>query len=559
MAFNNSAGRNNPMAPPSAGAPNVSRNDPGLQRFQPQQKSRRRFIVPLLSIVFILLFIFAGIRAGVTFSGTDDQLRVLISNQQSGVVDLRQSTPISPQLRGANVFPLNNSQDVDGSYSADIMNYTTKMASDIQTMKLGLLRFPGGNVGESNIVSYTQLDQFAKMLNDTQTEGMVQVHLGGPTARGNPQGLTADVATRAALAGSWVDFMNNSKSNVRTADMKDFHPVKYWSVGDEPDKQINPVTKKPYLVNEYVDAFIQFSTAMHKSDPNILVFGPEISNFQGIGIGPSDANGQKWIDTFLKGVASYEASHQADIKSISPSGLLLNGVSFHYYPLQGQPTNPAQLMSDPESWNYLIPQLHDTIRQIMGHDLPVSISEINTNATGKAPTQGQSALWWADTLGEMMNQGISYASFFGASGVQSGISLFSADGLHDTAMERVMETFANLQGNLIPMGIQRDPISVYATEDTGHQVVGLLFVNKTNTPQSAQINPVNNFLGLSPWHSVNISVGANSVIVLTLYRDGRAPVANYFQVSAQNDNQVTSVNQAVCGTKADILNSNIPC
>ncbi|HTK07794.1 MAG TPA: glycoside hydrolase family 44 protein [Ktedonobacteraceae bacterium] len=565
MAFNNSAGRNNAMAPmppqsapPRAGDPGTSWEEMGSQRFQP--KGRRRYILPLLSTILILMLVFAGVRLGVTLSGTNDQIQVLVGDQQSAIVDLRQSMPISPQLRGANVFPQDNSQDVDGSYSADIMKYTTKMATDMQTMKLGLLRFPGGSVGETNIVSYDQLDQFAKMLNDTHAEGMVQAHLGGPTAHGNPHNLTDDVATRASLAGSWVAFMNNSKSDVRPANLKDFHPVKYWSVGDEPDKQINPLTKKPYLVSEYVDAFIQFSIAMHKSDPNIMVFGPEISNFQGIGVGPSDANGQKWMESFLKGVAAYESAHQADIKSISTSGHLLDGVSFHYYPLQGQANvNPSQLMSDPDSWAYTIPQLHDTIKQIMGHDLPISVSEVNTNASGKAPTQGEAALWWADTLGELMNENVGYVSFFGASGVEAGIPLFSADGLHDTAMERVMETFANLQSNLVPMGIQRDPISVYATQNSTHQIVSLLFVNKSNTPQSAQINPVNNFLGLSPWHSVNISVGANSVIVLTLYRDGRAPIANYFQVSAQNDNQVNSVNQAICGKKADVLDTNVPC
>jgi hypothetical protein len=559
MAFNNSAGRNNamtPMPPQSApqrpGEPAISWEEMGSQRFQP--KGQRRHILTLLSVLLLVMLIFAGIRLGVEFSGTNDELQVRVGNQQMTTVDLRQSIPISPQMRGANVFPQVNSQDVDQAYTAGIMTYTPKMASDMQKMKLGLLRFPGGNVGETNIISYQQLNQFAGMLNQTGAEGMVQVHLGGPTAQGNPHGLTDDPATRAALAGAWVDFMNNNTSKAnRTPDMKNFHKVKYWIVGDEPDKQINPLTKQKYTAGDFASVFIAFSLAMHKSDPTIQVFGPELSQFNGIGAGPRDAAGNLWMETFLKTVADYEAKNQEPFH-------LLDGVSFHYYPLQTNTVIPSQLMVDPATWEYLIPQLHDAVKQIMGRDLAVSVSEIGTNTAGiTRPSQGQSALWWADTMGELMNERVDNVAFFSASGVDTSYPLFTNDGLHDTAMERVMETFAQLQSNLVPLSIERNPISVYATQDTNHQNVSLLFVNKSNMPQSAEIDPVNDFLGLSPWHSVSISVGANSVIVLTLHRDGHAAEAVYFQISAQNDNTVNSVITVTCGTKADVLDTSIPC
>jgi hypothetical protein len=158
-----------------------------------------------------------------------------------------------------------------------------------------------------------------------------------------------------------------------------------------------------------------------------------------------------------------------------------------------------------------------------------------------------------------MNERVNNVAFFAASDLEVGYPLFTGGGLHDTAMERVMETFAQLQSNLVPLSIQHNPISVYATQDSNHQNVSLLFVNKSSMPQSAEVNPVNDFLGLSPWHSVSISVGANSVIVLTLHRDGHAAEATYFSVSAQHDNTVNAVNTTTCGTKTDVLDTTIPC
>jgi hypothetical protein len=515
-----------------------------------------------------LTFIFAGIRLGVVFSGTNDELEVRVGDQQNAIVDLRQSIPVSPQIRGTNVFPLANTQDVDGKYGAAIMQFTPKMIADMQAggqngMDLGLLRYPGGDVGEKTIISFQQLDQFSKMLNDTHAEGMLQAHIGGPTANGNPHNLGNDVASRAALAGQWVDFMNNPKSNSRTPALKNFHPVKYWSVGNEPDKQINPVTKKVYTVAEYVDVFVQFSKIMHQNNPGIKIFGPELSSFNGVGMGPDDATGNHWMEAFLKGVSDYEKANPALLASIGIKHLL-DGVSFHYYPIQSPTIVPSQLMTTPGALEYLIPQLRETIKQTMGYDLPISISEVNAvnSLQTSVPTHGQAALWWADTLGELLNQRVEFVSFFSASGVNAPYPLFDGTGLHDTPMERVMEVFAHLQDNLVPLSIQRNPISVYATQDDSHQTVSLLFVNKSSLPQTAQVNPANNFLGLSPWHSVTISVGGNSVIVLTLHRDGGTTEANYFQAPTTNDNTVGAVNYTACSDtqkKADALDPNIPC
>src|SRR5436305_14704805 len=89
-------------------------------------------------------------------------------------------------------------------------------------------------------------------------------------------------------------------------------------------------------------------------------------------------------------------------------------------------------------------------------------------------------------------------------------------------MERVMELFGHLQHNLVPLAVQREPVSVYATQDVAHQTVSLLFVNKSAMSQLAQINPVTQLATISPWHDLSVNLAGSSIIVVTLHRGGES-------------------------------------
>src|SRR5260370_17382100 len=104
---------------------------------------------------------------------------------------------------------------------------------------------------------------------------MTQAQQTGITGRHNS--LTA----RADLAGTWVDYMNNLHSHQRTGTYAHapFHPIKFWTVGNEPDQLLNPDTGKPFTVAAYTQAFIHFSLVMHQFDPTIHVFAPELPHF----------------------------------------------------------------------------------------------------------------------------------------------------------------------------------------------------------------------------------------------------------------------------------------
>ncbi len=563
MAFNNSADRGGANGSLAQMQHNESLGWKDLAPTRvPPNRGRRRNILTLLSVVFLVALIFAALRLGAIASGSDDTLQLHIGSQQGAIIDLRQvsGTPISPYLMGTNIFPLAKSDSID-KVSSGFMDDTTFMNTSLRDMHVKLLRYPGGNWGDQHVLSFAQLDDFSRILNETGSDGMLQAHITGPIG-GFPQGMD-NVATGANYAGGIVDYMNNKHSTQRTSPNAPYHPVKLWTVGNEPDLTINPATGKIFTVQQYTQLFIQYSIKMHQNDPTIKVFGPEISQFYGVGAGPFDAQGYPWMDTFLQVIGKYEMAHP------ELPFRILDGVSFHRYQFNNSNQEPAMLMSSTDEWDYLLPPLRTLIKQDLGLTQPntgldvppVAVTEINTSPSQYAPpSTGEAAIWWADTLGTLMNQQVAYVGFFSAEGVPNPYPLFTENGTKLTAMGSVMQMFTHLQKNLLPLSIQREPVSVYATEDDAHQTLSLMFVNKSYDPQIAQIRPSTQFASFSSWPSQDVQIAGNSVVVLTLHKGQSSTSDAYnFVAPTKIDPQVKPINYTVCGHSTDPLSPYIPC
>ncbi len=520
---------------------------------------RRRALV-IASLILLIALIFTSVRVASVASATNEQLSLTIGGQQSAVLDLRQSLPISPYLYGVNVFPKAGSNSIDG-LSTGFMNYGPEVVNGLQSAGVNLLRFPGGSWGENvalqnHILSYDQLYDFSTLLYQSGAQGMIQARLSSPIDKFNPHPTLTE---RADLAGDWVDFMNNPHSQWRKGKYAtaQIHPVALWSVGNEPDRLTDPDTGQPFTVAGYVKDFIAYSTIMHENNPTIKVFGPEISQFYGVGIGPRDqgGTGTLWMEGFLQGVAAYEKTHP------NLGFNLLDGVSFHTYPILDAQTSPYLLMSSSQEWDYLLPQLRQTVRQIMGRDLPIAVTEINsTPSIGQLPTRGQAALWWADTLGTLMNQQTEYVAYFSAQGVEHPYPLFTGQqDPQQTSMYRVFQIFSHLQHNLLPIQIQRDPIDAFATIDDARQTISVLFVNKSSVNQTANISPLNQLFGFSPWHAQQVNIAGDSIVLITLHRSSGAAQAYSFIVPATDSALIAPLKQTVCGNNYDPLAYQIPC
>ncbi len=457
-------------------------------------------------------------RAATVLTSTSDQLTVLIGNQAPALVDLRQQASISAYLLGANVFPRTGTNSVDAP-NTGFMSYDSPLPGQLAAAHIKLLRFPGGDWGEQHLLSGEQIDAFQGLLAQTGAQGMIQARLTG-------EGTLQDRANQAA---GWVEHNRN---------------VTLWTVGNEPDLLENPDTHRRFTAAEYTDAFIQLSVAMHRAHPSIRIFGPELSRFNGIGAGPKDVTGQEWMTTFLEGVGAFERSHQG-------IGFhLLNGISFHFYP---DPTQePASLLSNAQSWSYLLPPLRAEIRHALHRDSEIAVTEINANAVKQQPPAGVASLWWADTLGALMTEEVGFVAFFATKAVDNPRPLFTQSD-EPTSMYRVLQLFAQLQPELIPVTAERDPISLYATQDASHDTVGLLLVNKAPDTQLAQVRAENDFLGAHAWPDIDLALPASSITLLTLHRRSGADAYTYRPAA---DAQPV---HTICGHKHDALDRSVPC
>lgn len=475
-----------------------------------------------------------------------NQISVSIEDQQTALIDLRQHFPISPYLLGTNVFPESGSLSADQT-SRGFMSYGSHVTNGLRSAHIRLLRFPGGDWGELHAYSFDQLNAFSNLLAQTNADGMIQVPLS------NASGLAGSLASRASRAGLTVDYMNNKKSIQRTGTYAHapFHPVALWTVGNEPDRLTNPDTGQPYTVDDYVKAFVQFSTTMHQNDPGIKVFGPEISQFYGLGAGPSDATGKLWMEGFLKGVSDYERQHP------TLRFHLLDGVSFHRYQFDDAHQAAALLLSSTSEWDYLLPPLKQLIRQDIGRDLPIALTEVNTNPGKAVPARAIAAVWWADTLGTLMSQQLAYVAFFSAEGVDTPYPLFTSNGLQETPMLRMMQLFAHLQRNFVPVQAQSEPVSVYATQDDGQQTVSLLFINKSDSTQQAQVSAAGGFPQFNPWPALQVNLSAYSVVVVTLHRGAGADAYSYATMG--NGQAIAALKHTACGNQSNALVNSLPC
>jgi hypothetical protein len=494
---------------------------------------KRHPLSKLLLVLLPIVLLYSIVEvASATYRGSS-QLNIQIGTQQSGLLDLSQSLPVSPYLLGVNVFPQAGSDSLDQAGSG-FMSYAPSLVNGLQSAHIRLLRFPGGEWSEAHAVSPAQLNDFSQLLTQTGADGIVQVPLS------NPPGQTLTLAARASNAGLLVDYMNNRQSIQRTDTLAHapFHPIKFWTVGNEPDRLLNPDTGLTYTVSQYTQAFIQFSIAMHQVDPTIQVFGPEISQYGGPGKDPTDARGNHWMAGFLQGVSTYERLHP------NPHYRLLDGISFHRYPLNNATHASTTLLQTSNEWDTSIPALRQQIRQDFGRDIPVAVTEVNTNPKSQVPQPQFAALWWADTLGRLMSQQTEFVAFFSAEGVDTPYPLFTSHTLQATSMLRTMQLFALLQHNFVPVQMPLDPVGVYATQDSTHQTVSLLFVNKSSNAQQVAISPESGILPLnpfSPWHTLNVMLQGYSIVVITLHRNAGA-TSDSFITSNDNTNVIIHQN-----------------
>jgi hypothetical protein len=234
------------------------------------------------------------------------------------------------------------------------------------------LRYPAGNWGDQNDLQTFLIDMFISSARQRNAEPSISARLKGSTP---------------AVAAELVRYVNIQKK----------YGVHYWSVGNEPNLYPN------YTVEQYVKDWRAIAQAMLVVDPTIVFVGPDISQYPPASAGDA-ASYRDWLRAFLK----------AD-------GDLVSIVSVHRYPFPPGPNQPAttidQLRLSAREWDTNIPDLRALIKDAVGHDLPIGITEVNSdwasNSGGPAsPDSFYNAIWWADVLGRLIRQKVDIVTFF---------------------------------------------------------------------------------------------------------------------------------------------------
>ena len=286
--------------------------------------------------------------------------------------------PISPYLYGTNYGPL-HAVVLDVMPLAESGGFTA-------------LRFPGGRWTDTVDMQPFQIDQFIAFTKQLGAMPTISVRLLG----GEPE-------TAAEL--------------VRYTNIQKRYGVTYWSIGNEPNiytllKQVN----YEYTPDNLNKDWRPIALAMKAADPTIKLIGPELSQWnETYDATPKDPAKRDWMTEFLKA-----------------NGDLVDVVSVHRYPMFSPTNGPVtvqQLRENTRKWVAEVEYLHGLIREILGRDLPIAITEMNSDPSNAmlqevSPDSFYNAIWYADVLGQLMNADVFMVNQWVLSQRTTGLGLF---------------------------------------------------------------------------------------------------------------------------------------
>lgn len=375
--------------------------------------------------------------------------------------------PISPFVRASNTGPWQTLALEHRTHSRDI--------------NLSMIRWPGGNWGDENSVTEWMVDEYIALCRAVGAEPCIHVRLFG----GSP-----------AEAAKLVQYANLTKE----------YGVKYWAIGNEPDLFVKKRGAKRYNVADYATDFVAYRQAMKQVDATIIVMGPEISQFDADEQYPVDATGEPWLRGFLQRVTDIEM------------------VSWHRYPFGGAPVSRTQLQQDPPAWVASVSKTRELMRQYLGRDVPIAITEANSDWSGRVDRDTgtnsyANALWWSDVITRLIQQRCDIIAHFCLGAIQAqGIGMFGPVSYNSDPLP-IFESYrlvARLGDVLLHSHCDDPRLAFLATQTDAGKIVCHL-VNQTDADVSLPftINGVNATSAEVWWYSEGQPVTQGGNIVLT--------------------------------------------
>jgi len=294
--------------------------------------------------------------------------------------------PISPYLFGTNYGPMH-------AVALDVMPLAENGGFTV-------LRFPGGAWTDAIDMKPFQIDQLIAFSKQVGAMPTISVRMLG----GKPE-------TAAEL--------------VRYTNIKKKYAITYWSIGNEPN--IYTLLKQAdyeYTPDNLNKDWRAIALAMKAADPTIKLMGPELSQWnETYDATPKDPAKRDWMTEFLKA-----------------NGDLVDVVSVHRYPMfspTNGPTTVQQLRENTRKWVAEVEYLRGLIREILGRDLPIAITELNSDPSAislqeVSPDSFYNAIWYADVLGQLMNADVFMVNQWVLSQRTTGLGLFKGPEIRPT-------------------------------------------------------------------------------------------------------------------------------
>jgi hypothetical protein len=374
------------------------------------------------------------------------------------------SGPTATPLPPAGVFWVDLTRD-QGELSKFVLGVNHGPWSDFsldsfkKTIALGVtfMRWPGGNWGDRNDIRSLMIDNYIAQARTIGAEPSISVRVPGSTP---------------ARAAEIVRYANLTKG----------YAVKYWNIGNEPNLYENDPglnIDEKWTPQRYARVWREFALAMRAVDPGILFYGPDISQFVDDPQNPgADAVARAYLTEFLK-----------------VNGDLVNIVTVHRYPFPACLTcgNPdwEDMRANTAEWDQILVKLRRVIRETTGKELPVGVTEYNSNYSSAAgaetsPDSFYSALWLADVYGRLLRQQPELLAYWQIKNNAAGYGLLTSFDVRPSYYSFVMwKKFGN---HLLFASTDAQYVSVYAARaEDGRLTVMLINLNATPLNQPLQL------------------------------------------------------------------------
>ncbi len=358
---------------------------------------------------------------------------------------------ISPRVYGANV---------------GLAVIPPDLMPDVQALGLKYLRV-GGNYSDQNDLTKFTVDIYASQAKMIGAELGLSVRL----LEGTPQ-AAADI----------LQYANIQKG----------YNIRYWSIGNEPSFFVAVHGAESYTTEDLNREWREFAEAMLAVDPNIILVGPDISQYVVLNVenetidylegsqggAPRDALGRDWMQEFLRA-----------------NGDLIDIVSVHRYPypgISGKSVASATitgLRENSHEWDFSIPNLRQVVQMSAGRDIPLAVTEVNSNSIpnsgGEAgPDSHYNAIWFADVLGNLIRHKTEIVAYWNLRSQTDGHGIFGLNGMNPVG--NVYLLYKHFGTELLTAETSNQEVSIFAAQREDGAVT-LMVVNLVDDERSATI------------------------------------------------------------------------